>query len=65
VGDIKENAEAGIHEIKKTILKNVSKLGKTDGASVYVQKEGTLKVIRLVSPTVQSIKFYSKIPGTF
>jgi hypothetical protein len=24
-----------------------------------------LKVIRLVSPTVQSIKFYSKIPGTF
>jgi hypothetical protein len=47
------------------ILKNVSKLGKTDGASVCVQKEGTLKVIRLVSPTFHSVKFYSKIPGTF
>jgi hypothetical protein len=32
---------------------------------VCVQKESTLKVIRLVSPTVHSIKFYSKIPGTF
>jgi hypothetical protein len=63
--DIKENAEVGLHAIKKTILKNVSKLGKTDGASVCVQKEGTLKVIRLVSPTVRSVKFYSKISGTF
>jgi hypothetical protein len=72
--DIKENAEAGPRAIKKTILKNVSKLGKTDGASVCAQKEGTLKVIRLVSPAVHSIKFYSKIcpikfyskiPGTF
>jgi transposase len=62
---IKENAEAGKRAIKKTILKNVSKLGKTDGASVCAQKEGTLKVFRLVSPTVHSIKVYSKIPGTF
>jgi hypothetical protein len=30
-----------------------------------VQKEDTLKVIRLLSPTVHSIKFYSKILGTF
>jgi hypothetical protein len=60
--DIKENAEAGL---RATILKNVSKLKKTDGASVCVQKEGTLKVIRLVSPTIHSIKFYSKIPGTY
>jgi hypothetical protein len=30
-----------------------------------VQKEGTLKVIRLVSPTAHSVKLYSKIPGTF
>jgi hypothetical protein len=65
VDGIKENAEAGLRAIKNTILKNVSKLGKTNGASVYVQKEGTLKVIRLVSPTVHSVKFYSKIPGTF
>jgi hypothetical protein len=66
VDDIKENAEAGLRSIKKkTILKNVSKLGKTDGASVCVQKEGTLKVIRSVSPTVHSIYFYSKIPETF
>jgi hypothetical protein len=32
---------------------------------VCVQKEGNLKVIRLVSPTVHSIKFYSKISGIF
>jgi hypothetical protein len=32
---------------------------------VCVQKEGTLKLIRLVSPTVHSIKFSSKILGTF
>jgi hypothetical protein len=58
VDDIKENAKAGLCAIKKKmILKDVSKLGKTDGASVCVQKEGTLKVIRLVSPTVHSIKF--------
>jgi hypothetical protein len=63
--DIKENAEAGLRGIKKTILKNVSELGKTDGASVCAQKEGTLKVIRLASPTFHSIKFYSKTPGTF
>jgi hypothetical protein len=30
VDDIKENAEAGLRAINKTILKNVSKLGKTD-----------------------------------
>jgi hypothetical protein len=64
--DIKENAEAGVRAIKKkTILNNVSKLGKTDGASVCAQKEGTLKVFRLVSPTVHSIKVYSKTPETF
>jgi hypothetical protein len=65
VDDIKENAEAGLRVIKKTILKNISKLGRTDGVSVCVQKEGTLKMIRLVSPTVHSIRFYSKILGTF
>jgi hypothetical protein len=33
--DIKENAEAGLRPIKKTILKNVSKLGKSSGAKFY------------------------------
>jgi hypothetical protein len=35
--DIKENAEAGLRAIKKTILKNVSKLGKSNGASFIVK----------------------------
>jgi hypothetical protein len=65
VDDIKENAEVGLRAIKKDDFKECFKAWEDRWSKCCVQKEGTLKVIRLVSPTVHSIKFYSKILGTF